>query len=124
MPFCFLFIFIFIFNVLFILNELKPPSRKILGLSEVRSITVDSIPKLQFPPSKIISLKGSSLDPKSLSTWIAFVGLNCCEMFALGATTGKLTFSKNFRAIGLLGSLTATVFKLALAIVSTEPEFL
>ena len=63
------------------------PGLRIFGFP-VKSITVDSIPILDFPPSIIIFI----FFPKSSNTSIALTGLSLVEIFALGMASGKLEY--------------------------------
>ena len=87
------------------------PGLKIDGFP-VRSIIVDSSPILHWPPSSINLI----LFPNSSKTSLAEVGLNFDEMFALGAASGNFIILSKFLATLCLGTLTATVFLLAVAI--------
>ena len=69
------------------------PGLNILGLS-VKSIIVDSIPTLLFPPSKTILI----LFLNSSTTSYGEVELSFEAIFALGAARGTLTRLSNFLA--------------------------
>jgi len=71
----------------------------------VKSITVDSIPILQGPPSIIIL----RLVPNSSATCFAVVGLKDFDLLALGAASGQFKIFNNFIAFFSLGILTAIV---------------
>ncbi len=81
------------------------PGLNIIGIVEVKSIMVDSNPKVDFPPSIIIS----TLPIKSSITCSAFVGLGFPETFALGAATYPPKRDIISFAILFAGSLIATV---------------
>ena len=71
------------FRIFLILEISKAPNLSIFGLF-LKSIIVDSIPRLHFPPSKIYLI----LLPKSSLMSEAFTALNFEDIFALGAATG------------------------------------
>ena len=75
------------------------------GLLFSNPIIVDSTPFSQFPPSKI---NGNSV-LKYSKTCCELVGLIDVKGFALGAAKGKSSLFNNSKAIGWLGTLTATV---------------
>ena len=72
----------------------------------VKSTTVDSIPMLQLPPSKIISISPCI----SLYTSCALVGDGLPDLFADGAAIGQFDLSIKNLAISSDGFLIATVF--------------
>ena len=92
------------------LGLVTPTEGKILGLS-VRSMTVDSIPILVFPPSIIMF----TFLFNSSKTSNAFTGLKLDERFALGIASGNLINFNTERIILFLGNLIATVFKFEVA---------
>ena len=49
------------------------------------------------------------LSPKLLETWCGVVGLKLPDKLALGAATGQLASSSNWRAAGCPGARNATV---------------
>ena len=57
------------------------------------------------------------LFPNSSNTSFADVGLSFDEIFALGAASGNFKISSKFRATLCFGTLTATVFFPAVAII-------
>ena len=87
-----------------ITSEESPPSLNIFGLV-VKSITVDSIPILQVPPSIIIPI----LLPNSSATCFAVVGLKDFDLLALGAASGHFRIFNNLIVFFSLGILTASV---------------
>ena len=80
------------------------PGLRIVGVSVVRSRTVDSMPKEQSPPSSIYLI----FPFKSLYTCCAVVGETCFETLAEGAASGAES-SISLLAILCSGILTATV---------------
>ena len=87
------------------ISRVTAPGLRSVGISDVRSMMVDSTPIPTAPPSIIISI----LPFISSNTWLAFVGEGLPEVFALGAAIGTPAASIRALAISLPGSLTATV---------------
>ena len=88
------------FKTLEISEGLINPGLNIFAL-EVKSITVDSNPILQLPPSKI-----NFKEPlNSLATSLAETGLIWVDLFALGIAKGKFKHFNIFRIVLFLGIL-------------------
>ena len=71
----------------------------------MQSTTVDSMPLVQGPPSRIRSIRL----PRLSSTWCAVVGETASERLALGAASGAPAQAINRRASGWSGHRKATV---------------
>ena len=88
-----------------IISGVTPPGRSMRGTAPVTSITVDSRPTRQGPPSNISGMRPFM----SSHTCFAVVGLGRPERLALGAATGRAAASISARASGWAGKRTATV---------------
>ena len=84
------------------------PGLKIWG-KLVKSITVDSIPILDLPPS----ITNFTFFLNSSTTSKASTGLTLEDLFALGIAKGKLIFFKIVLITLCFGNLIATVFNFA-----------
>src|SRR5699024_3205160 len=89
----------------FICSFVTPPGLRIIGISCVQSITVDSTPTPVGPPSIIPAI----FPFKSAHTWSAVVGLGFPDKLALGAAIGILQFPNKCCATGWSGIRTAIV---------------
>ena len=92
------------------------PARSNIGCSSASDSTVDSIPTVVGPPSRIMSAPS----PSAFSTCSAVVGDSSVKRFALGAAIGTPAATSSASATGCAGMRTPTVSSPAVTTSGTD----